>query len=158
MVLPFGEHTSALSLAGSAPLSKAYFADPRTVCSARSLASSRVRPARTPPSISASMNMYTKAGPQPDTAQPASILLSGTVSSLPAGANILSTASMSSFFANAPAEQRMTPSPLAQGVLGIMRTTGTLPRAASIAEVLMPAAMLTTTNRSVLFASGSFMV
>ena len=41
-------------------------AAPRTVLAARASATSRGRPAATPPSASASMNMSTKAGPEPE--------------------------------------------------------------------------------------------
>ena len=86
MVLPAGEHTSALSLEGSTlPFWAHIRAEPSTVCTAKRLASVLGRPVRTAPSISASMNMYTKAGPQPVRALPMSSFFSSISLMIPAG-------------------------------------------------------------------------
>ena len=56
----------------------------------------RGRPHLTPPSASASMNIYANAGPQPVMAQPASIRCSGTGSTMPASAMSAQNAARSS--------------------------------------------------------------
>ena len=58
----------SLSWPGCLPVSRTIFALPSTVCAARAREMSRGRPARTPPSASASIMRNTYAGPLPDQA------------------------------------------------------------------------------------------
>ena len=96
---------------------------PKSICAAYSCALARGSPAATPPSASASMNWYAHAGPQPDTLLAASIRLSATSSSRPAGA--MAARQASSACGATPAWQYwIIPAPTATGVLGIMRITG----------------------------------
>ena len=123
MVLPPGLHTASFSSPGCLPLSKTSLALPSTIWAAYSCALARGRPQATPPSASASMNWYTQAGPQPETQLAASIRVSGTGSSRPAGAISLQNSASSS--AVTWLEQYwIIPSPTEAGVLGMMRMTG----------------------------------
>ena len=63
-------------------------ADPAMVCTTRSVATGRVRPAATPASTSASTIRKKYAGPDPDTAVTASICDSDTVSTPPTASKI----------------------------------------------------------------------
>ena len=64
-VVPPGEVTASFNCAGCCPVSNTIFADPRTVCAARIVATSLGKPILTPPSDNASINIYTYAGPLP---------------------------------------------------------------------------------------------
>ena len=70
-------------------------AAPARVCAAYSCALARGSPQATPPSAIASMNWYTKAGPQPDTALAASISRSSRASNRPAPAILSQNSSTS---------------------------------------------------------------
>mmetsp|Transcript_74488 Transcript_74488/g.125495 ORF Transcript_74488/g.125495 Transcript_74488/m.125495 type:complete len:207 (-) Transcript_74488:178-798(-) len=149
MVVPPGEVTASFNCPGCLPVSSTIFAAPCTVCAASCVATFRGRPAATPPSDSASMNMYTYAGPLPLSPVTASSSRSSTEYAMPTLSKRLLMTSMSSLVALAPRAKAEAEQPTIHGVLGMTRTTWTLvvsasAAAASVASVT-PAAMETST-------------
>mmetsp|Transcript_2930 Transcript_2930/g.13194 ORF Transcript_2930/g.13194 Transcript_2930/m.13194 type:complete len:313 (-) Transcript_2930:462-1400(-) len=128
MVVPPGEQTLSLSSPGCDPVSNTIFDAPMTVWAARRLASTRGRPAATPPSASASMNWKTYAGPEPETPTTASMSLSGTTTHSPQPRMSRTTESRSAAASmgsagSSPTHAAEAAAPTMQGVLGITRTT-----------------------------------
>lgn len=148
MVLPAGLHTSSFSWPGCRPLSSASAAAPSTAPPHTS-APWRGHAASTAPSASASINICAQAPTQPEITLPASIRPSSITSNSPAAASRVHSSAAWAPLACSFFTTSVMPLPMAQGVLGIMRTMGHARPAISARRASeSPAAMLTRQNAS----------
>lgn len=139
-MVPPGEVTAARSASGPSSPSPSRAAAPTSVCRTSASDVSRVRPTSTPPSIIDSATRNTYAGPEPEPRDRVELRLlhahheaDGTEHA-PATSRCWSVAWVPLAIAAAPL-------PTSAPVLGIARTTGRPGSASSIAEMVMPAAI-----------------
>mmetsp|Transcript_30273 Transcript_30273/g.81370 ORF Transcript_30273/g.81370 Transcript_30273/m.81370 type:complete len:215 (+) Transcript_30273:420-1064(+) len=145
MVVPPGLVTWSLSSPGCLPVSRTMVAAPRTVFAASCVATGRGSPALTPPSLSASMNWNTYAGPEPDRPVTASRSASLTLNAVPRAPSMEPTTAASAGVHDSLGAYAAASSPTRHGVLGMTRTTRFV-GASQLVRLfrVMPAAMDTT--------------
>mmetsp|Transcript_5175 Transcript_5175/g.18563 ORF Transcript_5175/g.18563 Transcript_5175/m.18563 type:complete len:205 (-) Transcript_5175:308-922(-) len=145
IVVPPGDVTPSFNAPGCFPVSMTIFAAPITVLAARSCATPRGSPAKTPPSAMASMTWKTYAGPLPLTPVTAFRRLSFTWWIFPTASNSVLTVSACVWSQYLPADIAAATHFTRQGVFGMTRIIGTpSPAAASMVAIVTPAAMETT--------------
>ena len=151
MVVPPGEETMSLSVAGVPPLSarsRTRPAEPRTVCAATRTASGFGSPWLTAALARASMKLNVKAGPDPARAVNSEKCFSGSSIAWPTAVKSSTTRATWSSVARALPHTAAMPWPIIALTFGITRITARPGgSSSSMRAIVWPAAIETTTGR-----------